>query len=382
MAVALKHIIVVGAGIGGLCSAIALRKAGFQVSIYEQAPEFARVGAGLTLWANAVKALRKLKVEETLSRSRITDAEIRSWKGDLLHHSSMESLEKKLGAPGLAIHRADLHRILLASLPANIVQVGKSLVGFEQSSQNVIAYFSDGSTDLADLLIGADGIYSAVRRQAFPSVQLRYAGYAAWRGVVSVRAGVHFDRTSESWGNGARFGIVPIGSKKIYWFATANLPAHRKPSPAERKSELLRRFRGWHAPVEALIKETEPEDILYNDILDFDPLPHWSTGKVTLLGDAVHPTTPNMGQGAGQAIESAVILANCLAEENELQAALTRYETIRRPRTAWITSQSRRLGQVGQIDNPILCNLRNLAVRLAPPSILERTLIQAADYEV
>lgn len=382
MAVALKNIIIVGAGIGGLCTAITLRKAGFQVSIYEQSPGFDRPGAGITLWANAVKALRILRVEETLSRSLISAMEIRTWKGDVLHRSTMQALEQKLGAPGIAIHRADLHRILLASLPAGIVQTGKALVGFEQSNQNVTAFFSDGSAVQGDLLVGCDGIHSAVRRQIFPDVRLNYAGYAAWRGVVAVRAGVSFELTSETWGKGARFGIVPIGGKKIYWFATANLPANRKSSPAERQSELLRRFSGWHAPIEALIQETDPQDILYNDIYDFNPMPRWSSGRVTLLGDAAHATTPNLGQGAGQAIESAVVLARCLAEENQLQAALSRYEAVRRPRTAWITNQSHRMGQIGQIDHPILCNLRNLAVRLIPSSRLEKILIQAVDYNV
>lgn len=382
MAVALKRIVVIGAGIGGLSAAIALRKAGYSVVVYEQTPRFAEAGAGLSLWANAVKGLRKLGIEETLSCSRITSGEIRSWKGATLQHSPMQSLERKLGAPAIAIHRADLHRILLAALPDQSVQIGKAFVGFEQSKKSVAVFLSDGSTLETDLLIGADGIHSAVRRQAFPNVQPRYAGYAAWRGVTIVRGNVEYNQSIETWGRGARFGIVPIGGKRIYWFATANLPAGQRPGLEQRKKDLIERFHGWHSPIEALIQGTSPADILYNDICDLEPLPTWSIGRVTLLGDSAHATTPNLGQGACQAIESAIILARCLMQERELTQALKRYEAVRQPRTTWITNQSRQIGQLAQIEQPALSKLRDIALRIMPSVVMERTLLQAAGYEV
>ena len=301
MVVRLRRVIIIGGGIGGLCTAIGLHRLGLDVSVYEQAPAFAEVGAGLTIWANAIKALRKLGIsEDALGGARLRQGVLSSWNGKRLSTSSIEALEPALGAPGLAVHRADLHHALLSALPRDTVQVGYTCTGFEQDPDGVTVCFSDGSTQRADLLVGADGIHSVVRRQLFPGVTLRYAGYPAWRGVVTLERQSLAPGTSELWGRGARFGIVPIGNERVYWFATANLPAGLRPAPDERKAELLRRFSAWHAPIEELIKTTPPENILYNDIFDFPPIPRWSEGRVTLLGDAAHPTTPNMGQGAAR----------------------------------------------------------------------------------
>jgi FAD-dependent urate hydroxylase len=382
MAVPLKRVIVIGGGIGGLSTAIGLHRAGITVSVFERSPVFSVVGAGLTLWANAIKALRKLGIDEdSLGGARFQTSEIRSSGGSRLHYSDMKQLEKKLGAPSIAIHRADLHRVLLAALPPDVLQ-SRKCVGFEQNTKGVTVFFSDNSVEQADLLIGADGIHSAVRKVLFPNVRLQYAGYTAWRGVVALRGAVQPDRTSETWGRGSRFGIVPIGNKQTYWFATANVPSGRKMTAAEHKHELLARFENWHSPIGALIEATPAEDILNNDILDFDPLPRWTQGRVTLLGDAAHATTPNLGQGACQAIESSVSLSRALVEESSLPTALQRYENERRVRTAWVTTTSRRLGQVGQMDKPLLCMLRNLGLRFTPNSVVEKQILQAAGYEI
>ncbi len=382
MTVSLKRIIIIGGGVGGLSAAIGLHRLGLNVSVYERLPLIGDVGAGLTLWANAVKAFRKLGIDEEMLRGkRIQGSVISTQNGSILYRSSSQALEKKLGAPTIAVHRADLHRLLMSKLPEGMVQT-RRFVGFEQNTKGVTVFFADGSVERADLLVGADGIHSTVRTVLFPAVKLRYAGYTAWRGVVT-RLGNHQTcHAEESWGRGARFGIVPVGGKRIYWFATANVPSGRKKSDSDRKKELVERFRGWHEPIEDLIYTTAPEDILYNDIFDFDPLPRWSQGRVTLLGDAAHATTPNLGQGACQAVESSVSLTRSLMEEENLGSALHRYETERRPRTAWITTTSRRLGEVGQMESAVRCTLRNIAVRLAPRSVMERQVLQAAGYEI
>jgi 2-polyprenyl-6-methoxyphenol hydroxylase-like FAD-dependent oxidoreductase len=242
--------------------------------------------------------------------------------------------------------------------------------------------FADGHTDRSDLVVGADGIHSATRRQLFPEVRLRYSGYTAWRGVVTTRDEVALGVTSESWGCGSRFGIVRVDKERVYWFATANAPAGISLTAAERKSFLRQKFRGWHHPIELLLESTPAEEILHNDIYDLKPMKNWSKGRVVLLGDAAHPTTPNMGQGACMAIESSLVLTRSLLQEGDLPRALHLYETERMPRTAWITDQSWKIGQIGQLENPLACGVRDFLLRIAPARITRKTLEKAAGYDL
>ncbi len=387
MADKLKQVLVIGAGIGGLCAAIALKRRlpETHVTIYEKAPKFAVVGAGLTLWANAIKALRMLDItEERLGGARLLRSELLSSMGRPFSSIDMAEMDRELGASSVAVHRADLHHVLLeqAERLDIAVQVGAVCTGYRQDASGVEAQFQNGSAVSGDLLIGADGIHSAVRAMFLPQVKLRYAGYIGWRGVLHYPDPAVHMRTSEIWGCGMRFGVVPIGDGRIYWFATANYPAGRTPSPAENKADLERRFCSWHAPVDALVQSTPAEDILYNDIYDFKPLPRWSDGRVVLLGDAAHATTPNLGQGACQAIESSVVLARCLAESEDLHAALAQFETQRKPRTSWVTNQSWRLGGIGQLQNGLVCTLRSFGMRAMPDSFFRKQLVQSAGYSV
>lgn len=383
MATAIKRAIIVGGGIGGLCTAISLRRIGLDVKVYEQAEELRAVGAGLTIWANAIKALRKLGVADEVVKagSKIERGELRTASGRVLSRSHPGELEERFGEPTIALHRADLHDILLNALPPETVQLNAKCMGFEEDGEGVTASFSDGQQDRAPLLVGTDGIHSVIREQLFPEVRPRYSGYTTWRGVVETRDEAALGTTSETWGCGARFGIVRIDRERVYWFSTANVEAGRKLSPAESKSLLLEHFKGWHHPVELLIESTPPEAILHNDIYDIKPMRKWSRGRVALLGDAVHATTPNMGQGACMAIESSLALARCLAREDDLRASLNRYERERMPRTAWITKQSWRIGRIGQFENRLLCTLRDLFIQLAPDSLTIKQIERAAGHE-
>jgi len=377
------RVIVIGAGIGGLCAAIGLRRAGFEVVVYERAQEIKGVGAGLVLWANAIKALRKLGIsEDRLAGTKVQQWANLTWQGVALNEARTGELEALFGAPTIALHRASLHKALSQELPDGVVCLGSTFSRFEQDGEGVTAIFEDGRVDRADVLIGADGIHSAVRNQMFPETRLRYAGYTAWRGVIETRDPLVPGQTIESWGRGARFGIVPIADHLTYWFATANLPPGQLLTPPENKTFLQESFRGWHRPIPELIEATLPEAILHNDIYDIAPMPHWSQGGVTLLGDSAHPTTPNLGQGACQAIESSLVLTRALTEEDDILAALERYERHRKARTAWITSQSRRIGWLGQWQNPVACAIRDWLIRAAPPSFARRSLEIAAGYDV
>lgn len=384
MAGVYKRVIVLGGGIGGLCTAISLRQIGVDVVVYEQAEALSQAGAGLSIWANAIKVLRKLGLADAVisAGSKIERGQICTAGGRILSLSEPGELERLFGEPTVAIHRADLHEILLSALPADTVRMGAKCTGFEQEAESVRVRFAGGHTDRADFVVGADGIHSAIRRQLFPEVSLRYSGYTAWRGVVATRDEVALGVTSESWGCGSRFGIVRVDKERVYWFATANAPAGISLTPAERKSFLRQRFRGWHHPVELLLESTPAGEILHNDIYDLKPIEHWSEGRVVLLGDAAHPTTPNMGQGACMAIESSLMLARCLSQEDDLPRALRRYETERMPRTAWITDQSWKIGRIGQLENPLACRVRDFLLRITPASVTRKTLERAAGYDL
>lgn len=374
--------IIIGAGIGGLCAAIALRAAGIPAVVYERAERLEAVGAGLTLWANAIHALRMLGVADRVITAGSTIEHATSYTPDGRTLKSLQHgvLEQRFGEPTVAIHRAELHRLLREALPEDAVVLGKALRSFDQSGDTVTTCFEDGTTIEGDLLIGADGIHSAVRRQMLPHIALRFAGYTAWRGVVEERE-VALGSTSETWGPGSRFGIVPVSQNQVYWFAAANAAEGVVQTPSERKQELLRRFDGWHEPILRLIQSTPAEHILRNDIYDIRPFQSWSQGRAVLLGDSAHPTTPNMGQGACMAIESAVVLGRALAEA-DLSTALQRYEEERRERTAWITNTSWQAGKLGQWENRLLCRARNFILRSTPERLVINSLAKAVGYRV
>lgn len=378
-----EKIAIVGAGIGGLCVGLGLLRSGRDIAIYEQSPTVGRVGAGLTLWANALKALGQLGLAERVIDKgiEIEQSFIRDWRGKTLAFSPTGQFAGRFAAPTIGIHRADLHQILLEAVGQPQLHFGRRFVRFEQDEQGVTLHFEDGQSERADLLIGADGLQSRVRQGLFPAGQPRYAGYTAWRGLAPVsdeqmKRGLAF----ESWGYGQRFGALRVSREGVYWFATQNVPAGQPLPLAQRQTYLQQQFSGWHAPISTLLAATPADAFLQNDIYDLPPLPRWFDKRVVLLGDAAHATTPNMGQGACQAIESAVFLAHCLAIGPTPGAAFAAYQKGRQSRTAWIASQSWRIGQMGQLQNRWLCAIRNLSLRLMPPAFAMRPLAQAAGY--
>jgi 2-polyprenyl-6-methoxyphenol hydroxylase-like FAD-dependent oxidoreductase len=382
-------VVVAGGGIGGLTAAIALRRAGFEVSVFERAAELREVGAGLLLAANAQKALAKLGLAEAVSSlgTPASAAEIRSWHGEVLASIPAAELEKKVGTPSAAVHRADLQALLAREVGEGRLRLGAEVEGFEQDQSGVTVSLAGGSQEQADVLVGADGLRSRVRAGLFGPERPRYAGYTAWRAVVEPKEellpwGMGF----ESWGRGARFGCAHIGDGRVYWFATANAPEGEKDgspgSLAGAKAKLLRLFSGWHRPVADLVGAAEEGTILRTDIYDREPLGgRWGEGRVTLLGDAAHPMTPNLGQGACQAIEDAVVLARCLGERGATAESLRSYERLRSDRVAMVVRRSRRVGMVGQVKNQAMCWLRDRALRMIPPKAQLGQLEEVVGYE-
>ena len=268
---------------------------------------------------------------------------------------------------------------LVEALGADHINVGYECTGFDHHDDAVGVRFSNGEDVEGDFLIGADGIQSVVRAQIHGPEGPRFAGYTAWRAVATFEMEPEI---SESWGHGRRFGIVPIGNGRVYWFATKNALEGELESANRRKQELQKLFEGWHQPIEALIDATDSDLILRNDVYDRVPLKvAWGEGLVTLLDDAAHPTTPNLGQGACQAIEDAIVLAGIFRGSASVEAALRKYEGQRRARTAYITNLSWRLGKMSQWENPTASWLRNTFLRAVPLSIQRRQLAKVLKFD-
>lgn len=373
-------IIVIGAGITGLATALALRKAGIEVEIYEKVAELCEVGAGISLWPNAIRALERLGLGEAIRERSISYARTAILRSDgrVITESSFDEMAAALGSAVVVLHRAELLRMLSEPIQ-DVIRLDRRCTGFEDQGDSVVARFADGSEDRADALIGADGLHSVVRAQMHPNEAIRYSGYTAWRSVCK------FDTArmivSESWGAGRRFGVVQMSGGFVYWYATKNAPPGESDRPGRAKQDLLETFRGWHNPIAELISVSEESAILRNDIEDRDPLSEWGGGRVTLAGDAAHPMTPNLGQGGCQGIEDALVLARALNSGSSLSAALRDYERQRIARTTPIVLRSRQVGRIGQLQNPLACRVRDLVLGRVPSSVTLRQLQSIAGYQ-
>jgi 2-polyprenyl-6-methoxyphenol hydroxylase-like FAD-dependent oxidoreductase len=380
-----QRAIIIGGGIGGLCAAIALQQKGIEAKIFERVAELKEVGAGLSLWVNAIKALNKIGLTERLQALSIPQISggIKTSQGDLISTAMPEEVQKRFGtALILMVHRAELHEALLEKLGKENLQLAADCLRFEQDDEGVTAHFSDGQKVRGDFLIGADGINSVIRAQLFGASKPRYSGYTAWRAVTKFDSAFFKQGASESWGRGARFGMVPMSDERLYWFATKNASEGASDAAIGRKREVADCFRGWHEPIETLITATDEQAILRNDIYDREPLQNWTKDRVTLLGDAAHPMTPNLGQGACQAIEDAVELADSVSKNHSVKAALKIYQARRLKRTNKIVMQSRRLGKMGQLENALARRLRNSFLKLIPVSVQRKQLEWIIAYEV
>jgi 2-polyprenyl-6-methoxyphenol hydroxylase-like FAD-dependent oxidoreductase len=355
--------VVIGGGIAGLATAIALDRAGIGVEVYERVDTLGEIGAGISIWLNAIRAFGEIGLADAIKSFSVPagEAGLRTWDGRLLVGPRDTSLARRLEDVAVVMHRADLQGVLLDALGRDRVRLGKACVSVAQDERGIAATFADGHVVRGDVLIGADGLHSVVRTTLHGDRPPRYSGYTAWRGVVS------FDHAKllpgESWGPARRFGHIPMSQGRVYWFATDNVPAGGRAAAGE-KAELLRLFTGWHAPIEALVDATGDRAILRNDIYDRPPLARWGDRRITLAGDAAHPMTPNLGQGACQAIEDAVALARCLTRTGDVVAALRAYETARRPRANAIVEASRRVGLIGQLQSRWAITARDAFVRL------------------
>lgn len=346
-----------------MSAALALHRSGVDVALFEKAADFREAGAGMSLWPNATRVLRSLGVlDAVLAQGQsITRFNLLRPDGSVLSTLSMEGF----ATPALCIHRTDLHRALRQPLPTDLLNLNGRIERFVQDHTGVSITFTSGETIHADGLVGADGIHSNVLAQLHGESTPIHRGYCIWRGIAPDEGGHVRGHISETWGAGQRFGILPMGQGRICWYATRNAkPASRIFAPEEQKREIQRLFRNWHDPISALIEATACQDIMQNDARDRAPLRAWGQGCVTLLGDAAHPITPNVGQGACLAIEDAFCLAKALGENSDIEIAFRAYENTRKARTSFVARRARRIGAIGQFEHPWLVKTRDTITRL------------------
>ncbi|MFB9494842.1 FAD-dependent monooxygenase, partial [Nonomuraea dietziae] len=358
--------IVIGGGIGGLAAAVALRRTGWQVNVLERVSAFAEVGAGLSQSPNAMRALAALGLGE-----QARQVSMPTWATHTMRLPSGRHLMRApaQGDPPLrAFRRSALHRLLRQALPEDVVRTGIEVTGLTQDAEKVtITHTADRQE--ADLVIGADGIHSVTRRLLWPHAPgPRFLGYTAWLGLADTPIAVSGSMTM---GRGRYFLIHPVAPGQVYWAlgTAADQPGVRFDDELE---QVRRRIDGWHDPIATLLKATPPEQVRHIDIHDLPDLPSFTSGRVALLGDAAHAMSPDRGQGAGQSIEDAVVLAAALATHGTVPEALTAYDAQRRPRTQTTARNARQAGSQVIHAGPVAHILTALALRLTPSALWER----------
>ncbi|WP_232495403.1 FAD-dependent monooxygenase [Novosphingobium kaempferiae] len=349
-----REIAIIGAGIGGLTLALALRQRGFAPIVYERAPALGEVGAGLTLWPNATKVLASLGLAEELERigEEPIHQMIRNGEtGEVLRTFERKSMMRPTyGAPLLQIHRRDLHDMLVRALEAQApgsVKLNCELIGIEPDAARPTALFADGARVEADIIVGCDGIRSRVRTELFGMESPRFTQIVAWRGLVpmadldeSFRAepvGIHI-------GEGCHVAHYPVrqgSTLNFLGFAVVDGWAEEGWVIPSSLDEMMDRFGHFHPSVTTAMAATPAGGLFKWGLFDRDVREQWSVGAITLLGDAAHPMLPFLGQGAGMVIEDAIVLARLLEAQDDTLAALARYEELRRPRTAYTMLKGR-----------------------------------------
>ncbi|MEU5599623.1 FAD-dependent monooxygenase [Streptomyces sp. NPDC020298] len=365
--------LIIGGGIGGLSVAVTLRRVGYEVEVYERASELRAAGSGLSIMSNAMTALRTLGIDLGLERRGqiIEHVEMMSPTGRTLRVLPYKENSAALSAPSVCISRSELQAALLEAAGDCSVTLGAAATHFETGTDGVRVRFADGREAHGDLLIGADGIHSVIRRQLAGPAAVREAGYVCWLAVTPFehpRLTTGF--TGHYWGRGQRFGLHDIGHGLAYWWGTRNMSNEASRSWNGTKEDVLRAFDGWADEVTAAIRATEPGAVIPVPAQDRPFLEHWGEGPVTLLGDAAHPMLTSLVQGGSSAVEDAVVLAaNCAAHGDPVRA-LRAYEQQRRDRTKWLVETSHRLSGIEQEDRPLHRFLRDAYMRYAPQSAL------------
>ncbi|WP_298485809.1 FAD-dependent monooxygenase [uncultured Maribacter sp.] len=362
---------IIGAGIGGLTTAIALERKGIKTRIFEQAGEIKQVGAGIILANNAMQVYDKLGLRNIIEKNGNPISSMSITKKNLkpLSRIDLSDFEQKYNTKNIAIHRGTLQQILIKELKTTKIYLNHKLTKIEKNENDYDLKFSNGGKIKSVYVIGADGLNSMVRETIFPTTSIRKANQICWRGITDYKLPKKYgNELNEAWGKTERFGFVQIAENKVYWYA---LKAFKEDNNEFSVKDLNAYFKDYNTIIKDLVKATNKEKIHTAEISDLKPTNIWYKENVCLIGDSAHATTPNMGQGACQAIEDAYVLTECL-EKYDVDKAFLEYQKIRLPKAHQIVKSSWMVGKMAHFSNPILIGLRNLMLQVTPASVNKR----------
>ncbi len=350
--------IVIGAGIGGLSTGVALKQAGYEVEIYDRVKELRPVGAGISVWSNGVKVLNRLGLGTQMAAigGIMNRMEYRTKTGELLNDIDLMPLVDAVGQRPYPVARRDLQRILLEAF-GGAVQLDHKCIGVSEDDNGVTAHFDNGHQATGDVLIAADGIRSTLRSHVLGrDVEPAYGGYVNWNGLVPADEAL---APKDCWaiyvGEHKRASLMPVAGDRFYFFFDVPLPTGTAANPADYQAELKKHFQGWAAPVQALIDLMDPDTVARPEIHDVGPIDRYVKGRVALLGDSAHATCPDLGQGGCQAMEDGFVLTNYLKTTNlSVADALKRYEAERKDRANAVVEKARKRAEQIHGKDPAL----------------------------